>query len=172
MRNILKVLSVVLLLVGTVATTQAQKLAYTNSAALLSEFPDVKRLDASLETLQKQLVKKGENMVKKFETEYKAAAEKEKRGELSPKQISDLRKNLETKQQDIVKYEQDIQNQLVTKRNKELEPILKKVQDAINAVAKEKGYDYVVDASTGILLYAADQHDITTAVKSKLGIAQ
>lgn len=83
----------------------------------------------------------------------------------------------------LQKYEEDFQKdqrslaalretaakELEQKQEALYEPITKKAQEAINAVAKEKGYLYVFDAAQPTLLYAAGPN-ILNDVKSKLGL--
>ncbi len=45
-----------------------------------------------------------------------------------------------------------------------------KVKLAVTAVAKEKGYTYVLDATSQIMVVAPDADDLTAAVKLKLGV--
>ena len=61
----------------------AQKFGYVNSAALLTELPEVKAADSQLGVLQSQLKKKGEEMVTAFQQKYQEVAAKEKNGEFS-----------------------------------------------------------------------------------------
>ncbi|MEC8739656.1 MAG: OmpH family outer membrane protein, partial [Bacteroidota bacterium] len=67
--------------------------------------------------------------------------------------------------------QQNAQNDLMQKQQEKMTPIFDKLKEAINAVAKEKGYDYVVDTSEGSgIIYSAPKDDIMLAVKQKLGI--
>jgi outer membrane protein len=171
MKKIIQSLSLVALVcVMAVSTASAQKLAYTNSVALLSEMPEVKRADANLEILRKQLLKKKETMVTEYQNKLKVAVEKEQNGTLSQQEAEAFQKQLSAKEKAIYDYDQTVQKQLMDKREQEVGPILKKVQAAIDAVAKEKGYDFVLDSSTGSLLFANQKMDITAAVKARLGI--
>ena len=54
-----------------------------------------------------------------------------------------------------------IQNQL-------LQPILSKIDAAIQKIGKEKGYDYIMDAVSGALVYALPPHDLTDQVIEEL----
>ena len=47
-------------------------------------------------------------------------------------------------------------------------PINKLIQAAIDNVAAERGYDYVLDVSQGIVLYKLDSYDLTQSVIEKL----
>ncbi len=49
-------------------------------------------------------------------------------------------------------------------------PILEKARNAIQDVARAKGYDYVLDSTTGAGVIMADGYDLMPDVKTKLGI--
>ncbi len=154
-----------------VSTADAQsKFAYTNSAALLAEMPDVKRADTKLEALKKQLQKKGQQMLDDLRNKYADLQKRYENGLLSKVQAEQEAQKLAEEEQKLAKYEQDMYNQLASKREELIKPILEKVQTAIDDVAKEKGYSYVFDTNTMILLYAKPEDDITPAVKVKLGM--
>lgn len=155
-------------MVGMVSAVQAQKFGYVNSQEILASMPDVKQADANLEALQKQLQKKGQGMVEQLQKDYAAIQQKIERGELSPKQQEEEGKKLETRQQEIAKFEQEMVSQIQEKRATELKPISDKINKAISDVAKEKGFQFIFDQ--GILLYAESAQDVSSLVKSKLGI--
>ena len=56
------------------------------------------------------------------------------------------------------------------KRSDLYNPIFKKAQDAIDAVAKEKGLIYVFDSSKGVIIYDGGGVDVLPDVKKKLGL--
>ncbi len=170
MKKIIKLSFLFVALLSMTATLEAQKFGYVHSAAILSEMPEVKQADSNLETLQKQLIKKGEGMVELLQKDYAAIQQRVAAGELSPKQQEDEGKKLETRQSEIAKFEQEMQEQIVGKREELLKPIYDKVNQAIKEVANEGGYQMIFDASTSILLYADEDADISDLVKTKLGI--
>ena len=144
-----------------------------NSTAILSEMPEVKQADANMEALQKQLQKKGQQMVQEYQAKVLSLQKKEQAGELSPKQIEDEAKKLEAEQQKIASYEQDMIKQMTEKRNTLLKPIFDRVETAIQSVAKENGYNYIFDTNAAqgrVILYADENNDVTGLVKSKLGM--
>ena len=58
---------------------------------------------------------------------------------------------------------------LVERRNFELtKSILDKVKEAVSAIAREDGYDFVFDASDANLVWANKQFDITERVLAKM----
>lgn len=151
-------------------TLDAQKFGYLNSQALLAELPEVKQADANLQALQTQLEKKGQMMVQDLETKYKDLQRREQSGEISPKALEEEAKKLKEQEGELGKFEQDVQKQLMTKRQEMLQPLIDKVNNAIKQVATEGQFVYIFDSSTGMLLYAQDSMDVTALVKAKLGI--
>lgn len=149
---------------------QAQKFGYVNSQAILSEMPEVKSANAEIEALQKQLQKKGQTMLSDLQQGVATLQQKEQNGELSPKQLEDESKRLEAKQNEIMKFEQDMNNQVGRKQEALLQPILDKVNVAIKSVAQQDGYQFIFDSSLGFILYAEESSDVTSKVKAKLNM--
>lgn len=168
MKRIVKISFLLLVACGIASSAQAQKFGYVNSAAILAEMPEVKQLEANLDALQKQLQKKGQNMVQQLQQDYQAIQQKVANGELSPKMQEEEAKKLEDRQAEIAKFEQDMVKQLQEKRDKELQPILEKVNQAIADVAKENGLQFIFDE--GVILFADESQDVGPLVKTKLGI--
>ena len=51
------------------------------------------------------------------------------------------------------------------------QPIIDKAKNAIDEVAKENGYTYVIDSGSGALIYFSDtSDDLFDLVKAKLGL--
>ncbi len=168
MKHMLKSGLAILLVLGIAQAAAAQKFGYVNSAFILSEMPDLKQAEASLEALQTQLQKKGQTMVEKLQADYAVVQQKMERGELSPKQQETEAARLKAAEEELGKYEQDMVKQLQDKRNELLQPIYDKVNKAIADVAKENGFQFVFDQ--GVLLYADESQDVSALVKGKLGI--
>lgn len=160
----------VLLIAGLVLTlaASAQKIGYINSAAILAEMPEVKQADSNLEALQKQLQKKGQDMLEKLQKDYAAVQAKVQNGELSPKQQEEEGARLEAARQDIAKFEQESVDNLEKKRNDELKPIYDKINQAIKDVATENGFTYIFDQ--GVMVYADETMDVGKLVRAKLGM--
>ena len=128
----------------------------------------MKQAEANLEALQKQLTKKGQGMVETLQKDYTAIQQKVERGELSPVQQEQEAKKLQEEQARIAKFEQDMVKQIQDKREELLKPIYEKVNQAIETVAKEGGYQFIFDK--GVLLYFDEGMDVSAKVKAKLGM--
>ena len=158
-----------LLFFFSLATMNAQSFGYMNSALFVSELTEVTTANSTLEALQKAKTTVIENMVKQLQDKAMALEKKKQAGTISPKTYEAQMGNLEGEQQKIVKLQETSAKELEDERMKLFDPILKKVNDAIQAVAKEKSLNYVFDTSTGILLFADEALDVTEAVKTKYG---
>ena len=169
MKNLLKIglLLAVMFVMGT--EVNAQKFGYLNSAALLAEMPEVKQAEANLEDLRVQLQKKQQEMYQTLQSKYQELQRKEQQGEISPKQLEEQAVLLRNEESALMQEEQNMQNQLLTKRETLLQPILDRVNTAIADIAKENGYQFIFDASAGIL-YADESQDVTALVKAKLNL--
>lgn len=146
----------------------AQKVAYINSAVLMQDLPEIKQADSNLNAFQTQLQKKGEQMVTALQAKYQEIAKKQNAGEISPKQLEEESAKLKEEEAKITQFEQDMNKQVTEKRQALYQPILDKINGYIDEVAKKLGYDYVLDSSTGILLFAEDKYDITADVRHKM----
>jgi outer membrane protein len=172
MKNMFKILVLSFLMIGLGHSNEliAQKIGHLNSAAILSEMPEVLAADAELETLQKQLIAQAQRKVESLQNQYQELIRKEQQGDLSPRQLQEEQMRLREKEQELAMEEQNIQNTLMNKRNQLINPILERVQNAIDAVAKENNFQYILDTSGGSVLFADDANDITRQVRAKLGI--
>lgn len=144
------------------------KIGHLNSAELLNGMSEAKQAEKELESYTNRLDKDYKSKLKALESEYKAIQLQVKNGELTGKQVAAKEKEFVEKQKEVQGFEAKAQQDIMKKREALLSPILKKVKDAINAVGKEKGYDYIVDMSLGAVLYATESEDITALVKAKL----
>ena len=77
--------AITLMVMGT--SVQAQKFGYINSQELISSMPEVKEANSEIETLTKQLQKKGQDMLQAFQTKYQDLQTKQANGEIAPKQL-------------------------------------------------------------------------------------
>ncbi len=145
------------------------KFGHIDSNSLLMLMPERTKATKAIEEHAKQLQEQLQTMSMEFEQKY--ADYTEKQAEMSEL----IRKNKEQELADLQKRIQDFQTTAQQDlQNKELElmqPIIEKAKKAIEEVAKEKGYDYVFDTSTGALVYwPENSDDLMPLVKKKLGI--
>ena len=156
-----------LLFAGSVANAQ-QKIAHINSAELIKTMPEVVTADKQLETFKASLDADGKIMYAEYQTKVQDFQAKEKTlsealKEAKVKEIQDLQKRIE-------EFQQKAGDDFEKKRGELYDPILKKAEDAVKAVAKEKGYAYVFDTTQPGLVYFDGGINIMPDVKIKLGL--
>ena len=157
-------------MLAAVVAMQAQKYGHVNSSQLILALPEVKTADAALEAYQKELFAKGEEMMKAFETGYQAYVAKANSGEISKLQMQQEEGALSAQQAEIQKYEVEVQQKLASKKQELYQPILTKVQEAVEALGKSEGYTMIFDTSMGGIISMQEGDDLMPILKTKLGI--
>ncbi|MCF0200380.1 MAG: OmpH family outer membrane protein [Bacteroidales bacterium] len=170
MNKVLKVLFLAVALFVANGFVSAQvKIAHVNTAEILDAMPDKAKAEKDLEKYYGDLEKQLQAMATEYQTkmqDYEAnqATMSNLVKQSKEKEIMDL-------QGRIQQFQANAENDFEAKRGELLAPILTKIQDAINAVGKEKGYTYILDLATGTVVFkSADSVDATKDVKAKLGI--
>jgi len=170
MNKIFKSLLLTVAFAALTITVQAQKFGYINSQELVSQLPEVKEAEAKIETLKKQLQKKGEEMLATLQTKYNTLQKKQTDGLLSPKEIEIEAANLKQEEAKLGAFDQTSQQKIYEKSEELLTPIQARITNAIKEVATDNGYTYIFDISLGLVLYADPGTDVSALVKTKLGI--
>jgi len=170
MKKVFYSLSLILMFMASTQSLSAQKFGYVNSIQLLSELPEITQADDAILAYQQTLVSKGEEMVKAFEVSYESFITDAQSGNLTAIQQQQKEGDLALQQQEIQKYEYEVQNLITQKREEMYAPILEKVRSTIEQVGKEGGYTMIFDSSVGGILTANDSDDVSSMVKSKLGL--
>ena len=169
MKKLFKValVAVSMLFVGNFAKAQT-KIGYINFGDLIRSMPEYKTVETQVTSYQKQFIDQLTEMNNSFQTEAKDFTAK------SAAMTDAVRTAKQTELQDMQKRIQDYQNnaqqQVDSKTNELSKPMVDKARAAISAVAKEKGYTYVIDSGQIQLLVSPEGDDLTVAVKAKLGL--
>ena len=166
MKNLVKSIAIVALTVGTITLAKAQKIAHISLDSLITTMAESK---TAQEVAQKYL-KDLENQVATMDTELQTKyADYMKNKDTYSALVASTK---ETELQDLNKRIEDFkasaQQDYQRKYGELSKPIYDKAKKAIDIVAKENGYKYVLDTSTGNVLYTESADDILTLVKKKL----
>jgi outer membrane protein len=163
--------TLVIILISTLGfnlNAQNLKIGHINSSEILKLMPEVKSAQAELEKFSKELQNQSDLLIGEYQKKT------EEYQSLPPTTSDVLKKDKETEivqlEQRIKKFQEDAQGEVSKKQSELLEPIMKKLQDVIKEVAKEKGYDYILDTSTGSVIFQNEAYDISSFVKKKLNI--
>jgi len=167
-------LSTPLLAQTTPAASGLTKIGYTNVDYVISKLPESKVMQNQIEVTKAQLDKAiGET--------YKEAQEKYEAYQKNGPQMTDViradkEKELQNLRTRIDEMQTNAQQSLQTKQQQLLEPILTKVNNAIQEVGKENGFLYILNMDAGqgttpiILFAASEENNATNLILRKLGV--
>lgn len=168
MKKFVLFLAIGLMFGATTLKAQATKFGYVNSQELLSMMPDVSKADTALKVYAKSFQDQLDAMSKEYDKKVQDFQANEKTMTDAVKEVK--YKEIQQLQERMQSTNESAQEKVANKRQELYKPLLEKADKAIKEVAKEKGYDYVFDASAGTLLYAKETDNILPLVKAKLGI--
>lgn len=159
------------LLVSSAVMAQTQKIGHMDMQYVLSAMPEMKQVQSQLKTLQGQLEKQAEAKQKDFEEKYNKYVTE---GSQMAEAIRiDIEKDLSQMQQRAQEFAANAQQTLQKKEQQLMQPVYDKIGAAINEVAKEGGYAYIINAGVpglDVLYYADPANDASNAVLKKMGI--
>lgn len=165
----LKKIALILLFIAPLSVF-AQKFGHIKTQEIMEAMPEYTKAQTDIETMQQQY----QNELKIAEEDFtkKFTAYQQEQATL-PKNIKERReKELQDLQERAMQMQQDARQQLEQSWMQMLQPIAKKIDDAIKAVGQEGGYVYIFDLSTTNIPFVNEtlSTDVTGAVKTKLGV--
>jgi len=148
------------------------KIGYVDSQTIMQKLPEgqdaQRQLDAIVAQWQGEVTKMQNDWQKKYE-EYD-----KKKLIMSDQTRAEAERELVTLEKKVTDYRNQKfgpNGEMFTKQNELLKPVQDRIFKAIQDVAVEEGYDYVLDKSGQILLlYANDKYDLTPKVLQKLEV--
>ncbi|MFM7217169.1 MAG: OmpH family outer membrane protein [Bacteroidota bacterium] len=167
MKRILLV-SAVSLFALSFASAQTHKFGHINSAELIQSMPQTRQADSTLKKFGESL----DGQLKVMTAEYQAKIQNYKAAmDTLPDAIKATKEQeLQDLGNRIEGFRDNAQESIQKKKEELYGPVLKRAEDAIKEVAKEKAYSYIFDTSSGSFLYAQESDDIMSLVKTKLGV--
>jgi outer membrane protein len=168
MKKIVSVIAVAFVSMLVADHAQAQmKVGYISLGELIGAMPESKKADTAFNdyrvSLQQQLAE--------YQSEYyeqDSLLRTKDTLKFTKPQLEVKRRNLLDLQIKIQGFNDQAQQAMQQKQQELLAPIQKKALDAVQAVAKENGYTYVMSKEALFVSPPAD--DLTALVKKKLGV--
>lgn len=161
---------IIALIISAAAINAQQKIGYVDSKVILENMQDARDAQTNLDGLVNKwkvelqsyndslLIMKDDYDKKKLILTEKIKQQKEEEIKLQEKKVTDF------KQQKFGESGEYFQ-----KQTELMKPVQDRVFKAIQDVAREGGYDFVIDRSTQLmLLYMNDRYDLTQKVIKKL----
>jgi len=155
------------------AQTTPVKIGYTDPEYILSLLPEYKQIESELKSYEKQLQNQLDNKLKEYQV--KLEAYQKDVASLPDIVKQDKEKELLGMQSNIKEFEESAMNSMQKKQNQLLDPVIQKIQKAIDDVAEENGYTYIFSTAVGnngaVILYARNKNeDISELVLKKMGV--
>lgn len=151
----------------------AQKIAYVDMQELVTAMPELASADTALAKYQQDLGQAYQGVQSEFNTKAESFVKDSATMSDAIKEVK--RSELRDLQTRMMQLQQSSQQKLQQKQQELIAPIVTKVQQAVEAVAKAKGYTYVIndsgsDSGSGILIVKPAGDNLTAQVKTKLGV--
>ena len=169
MRNRLGLLSLLLFVGVVVYGQQPMKFGHINTQEVLNSLPELKVIQAQLETEYKEKENQLATMqadLKTQQDEYVKVAQT-----MTPQARAEKEKGLQEMGQKVQNYYLLAQQQLQAREQELKMPIVQKVQAAIQEVGDENGFLYIFETASNMPLYRSEKSvDVASMVKVKMGI--
>jgi outer membrane protein len=143
------------------------KIGYVSLNDLIMSMPESKKVDSALEDLKQALSQNFQDFQNEFAEQNKLLSSKDTT-KFTTAQLEVKRKNLQDLYQKLGTYRDDANQQLQKKEQDLIAPIQQKAIKAIQDVAKENGYTYIIAKEQLYAFPASD--DVLTLTERKLGI--
>ena len=161
----LSVLFAAVMMLMTVGVAKAQKVASMDYEAVLAAMPETKKMTTDLDTFSKT---KGDELNKQAEAFQKEVQAYQAEGaKMTEAQRTAKESELQKEQQNLQQLQQTAHQDLASRRDAAVKPIIEKLNNAVNKVAKANGFDFIIDATA--LIYKGGP-DATPLVKKELGL--
>eukprot|EP00035_Acanthoeca_spectabilis_P032397 m.18587 g.18587 ORF g.18587 m.18587 type:complete len:170 (-) comp5336_c0_seq1:9-518(-) len=168
MKQVKKIAVALLLFVAATSFVSAQsKIAHIDVTQLLSAMPEMKAAEAELKKLQETYnadIQASMTELRNKFTQYQNEAASKSKEENDKRAVE-----LQGYEKNIGEAQQAAQQEFQKKQAELFAPISEKAKAAIEKVAAEQGFDYVIDAQAGGGLIVAKGKDLLADVKKQLG---
>ncbi len=148
------------------------KIGYVDSNEIMTNFDEVRQVQADLEKEQRRLESEFNELV--FGLDSLKQDYDRQRLLMSDTRRNEKENEIANKEKSVQKFQLDKfgpEGDIYRIQNELLKPVLAKIDVAIQKVGSERGYDFILDAMSGALLYALDSHNLTEDVMDELAKA-
>ena len=150
------------------SNVNAQKIGYISADEIIQLMPEAATVQKDLDQYQQSLYQNAQDKKAAFDEAVQKFYKDSASMSASLKEVK--RTELQKQVQELSGEDQKIQNQFEQKRQELSIPIQKKLQTAIEEVAKENGYTYIMPKEA--LIVMPPTNDIGSLVIKKLGLKE
>jgi outer membrane protein len=143
-----------------------QKIGFVNATVIFEQYSGAREAEAAYQKELEDL----NTRVTEMEEELRALADtlEARKYLFSEERLQEKRRELERKQQDYVTFRQEAEMRAAQRNDELSRPIVEAIEEATKKVAEQEGFDLVVDAGPGIVVYSKPELDLTDKVLQSL----
>ena len=171
-----KLVLLFVLAIGTLSSqaqspTASSKIGFADVDYIFTQMPEAKQIDTELKSTQQQLRAQIESKSQEFQK--KLADYQANINTMLDAVRQNTERELQQLQENLQKLQRDAQVTIQNKQTQLMEPVYQKVGKAIEDVAKENGYTFILNQQIGgldVILYGDEKNDVSDLVLKKLGV--
>lgn len=145
------------------------KIGYLNADKILTELDEVRQVQIQLEKEQRKI--ESDYMNLEMELDSLLRSYEQQKMLMSEERRSKLEKTLTDKQAELQRFQMEKvgpQGEIYKIHDQLMAPVYAKIDEAIQKVGKQEGYDYIFNVVSGGIVYAIPQYDLTDLVVKEL----
>ena len=150
-------------------SASAQKIARVNFTELVQLMPESDKARETMAAASKEADETYKTMVEEFQSKYSQYQQKASTWTASIKESKE--RELSDMQQRIQDFQQSVSQELQEQQTTLMAPIYQKAQEEVQKIAKEQGFDILLDTSSA-LYYSDAIVDITAQARKALGVKE
>lgn len=156
------------------SSQKSLRIGYTNLEVVLSYLPEAQQVEQQLRTYERKVIEQLNIKQSYLQTKVEEYTELKQAGKLTAAQEEERRKEIMKLDEEIKRFQEESEQNYLKKKAELLQPIIDKLQKALDELAVAEGYDYILNNSnsTGVafILHGPKEHDVTEKLLKKLGV--
>ena len=145
------------------------KIGYLNADKILTELDEVRQVQIQLEKEQRKIESEYQDL--EMELDSLLRSYEQQKMLMSDERRGKFEKTLTDKQAELQRFQMEKvgpQGEIYKIHDQLMAPVYGKIDEAIQKVGKEEGYDYIFNVVQGGIVYALPQYDLTDLVIKEL----
>ena len=167
--EVIKLINKIVVLVFLSVLVSEFKIGYLNADKILTELDEVRQVQIQLEKEQRKIESDYMNLEMELDSLFRSYEQQKML--MSEERRSKLEKTLTDKQAEIQRFQAEKvgpQGEIYKIHDQLMAPVYAKIDEAIQKVGKQEGYDYIFNVVSGGIVYALPQYDLTDLVVKEL----
>ncbi len=167
--EVIKLINKIIVLAFLSVLVSEFKIGYLNADKILTELDEVRQVQIQLEKEQRKIESDYINLEMEFDSLFRSYEQQKML--MSEERRQKLEKTLTDKQAEIQRFQAEKvgpQGEIYKIHDQLMAPVYAKIDEAIQKVGKQEGYDYIFNVVSGGIVYALPQYDLTDLVVKEL----